>query len=56
LRSGTWIRSRRRGLTVRSFAVNGHRNELPRFAVCIGPGAQLAIVAGTGFEPVASWL
>jgi hypothetical protein len=28
--SGTWIRTRRGGLTVRSFAVNGHRNEVPR--------------------------
>jgi hypothetical protein len=27
---------------------------MPRFAVLIGPGARLAIVAGTGFEPVAS--
>jgi hypothetical protein len=31
--SGTWTRTRRGGLTVRSFAVNGHRNEVPRFAV-----------------------
>lgn len=52
LRSGTWIRTRRDGLTVRSFAVNEYRNEKCRALPSnTGRGARRAFVARAGFEP-----
>ena len=50
--SGTWTRTRRDGLTVHSFTVNGHRNEGCRALPSnTGPGVRCAFVAGLGFEP-----
>jgi hypothetical protein len=55
--SGTWIRTRRRGLTVRSFTVNGCQNEKCRALPSnTGQGARLAFVARAGFEPAISAL
>jgi hypothetical protein len=56
LRSGNWTRTSRDGLTIRSFAINGYRNELPCFAVHYRPWRAAGLVARSGLEPLLSGL